>query len=426
MGLKNEWHFPAAYRKSQTCIHTCTKVIIAGMSILKAHYKNKDGKKSRTSKYYVQFRCHLGIIHRIPAYTSKQLSAAFEVKIKEIIEYRKANQPLTPELKQWITGLDNKMLIQFQRIGLIDNSICPDLRRLGNCLTDYLAWLEEHSCSQAHIDNVEARVTSFIAAAKLAYPRQITEQAFLEFRRSLTCGNSTKNHYLVETKAFCNWLVKTKVLPASPIEGIDKLPEDRAEHGILTPEQFLTLITSTERLGLPYAGVPAKERAILYLVAGNTGLRKSELRSLTWGSVQIDKCGIFLGGKYTKNKKNAYLPIIPALAATLKVWKEELDAKDTDTLFPSINSHYRAADAIRTDMTNAGLETVDMYGNTIVFHSLRSSFISFLANQDIPVKIVQQLARHSTPTLTLNVYAKVFSESERTAIKSLPTNKDLH
>jgi integrase len=38
------------------------------------------------------------------------------------------------------------------------------------------------------------------------------------------------------------------------------------------------------------------------------------------------------------------------------------------------------------------------------FHALRHTFIPTLAKSNAPVKIVQSLARHSTPVLTLGVY----------------------
>jgi len=59
-------------------------------------------------------------------------------------------------------------------------------------------------------------------------------------------------------------------------------------------------------------------------------------------------------------------------------------------------------------------------GNEICFHSLRNSFISFLANSQVPAKVVQKLARHSDPRLTFNTYARTFEESEQEALNCLP------
>jgi len=68
----------------------------------------------------------------------------------------------------------------------------------------------------------------------------------------------------------------------------------------------------------------------------------------------------------------------------------------------------------------AGIELTDGDGNEIFFHSLRNSYISFLANSQIPVKVVQKLARNSDPRLTFNTYARTFEEAEQKALNFLP------
>ncbi|MBL7215110.1 MAG: tyrosine-type recombinase/integrase [Phycisphaerae bacterium] len=59
-------------------------------------------------------------------------------------------------------------------------------------------------------------------------------------------------------------------------------------------------------------------------------------------------------------------------------------------------------------------------GNEICFHSLRNSYISYLANSQTPAKVVQKLARHSDPRLTFNTYARSFEAAEKKAISFLP------
>ncbi len=78
------------------------------------------------------------------------------------------------------------------------------------------------------------------------------------------------------------------------------------------------------------------------------------------------------------------------------------------------------AGLIRDDLTAAGIGLVDRDGNEICFHSLRNSYISYLANSQTPPKVVQKLARHSDPRLTFNTYARSFEKAEQTAIGFLP------
>jgi hypothetical protein len=78
------------------------------------------------------------------------------------------------------------------------------------------------------------------------------------------------------------------------------------------------------------------------------------------------------------------------------------------------------AELIRADLTAAGIKLTDKDGNEICFHSLRNSYISFLANSQTPAKVIQKLARHSDPRLTFNTYARTFEQAEQNALNCLP------
>jgi len=104
----------------------------------------------------------------------------------------------------------------------------------------------------------------------------------------------------------------------------------------------------------------------------------------------------------------------------LNVWRQIQNPTQDAPLFPTFNRHARPSEWVRDDLEAAGLPTRDSEGRKIDFHSLRVSYISFLANSNVPVKVTQKLARHSTPTLTMNIYAKVFPEQERAALGCLP------
>jgi hypothetical protein len=75
---------------------------------------------------------------------------------------------------------------------------------------------------------------------------------------------------------------------------------------------------------------------------------------------------------------------------------------------------------IRHDLEAAGISYRDADGAVADFHSLRHSCVSMLARGTAPVKIVQTLARHSTPTLTLGVSAHVGIFDQTAALEALP------
>jgi hypothetical protein len=75
---------------------------------------------------------------------------------------------------------------------------------------------------------------------------------------------------------------------------------------------------------------------------------------------------------------------------------------------------------IQADLEAAGIEYRDGSDRVADFHALRHSFITALAMSKSPVKVIQSLARHSTPTLTLGIYAHVGIYDQTAALDALP------
>jgi len=104
----------------------------------------------------------------------------------------------------------------------------------------------------------------------------------------------------------------------------------------------------------------------------------------------------------------------------LTTFRAENKPETSDRVFTSFCRTINTADLIRADLATAGIDLTDRNGNEICFHSLRYSYISFLANSNTPPKVVQELARHSDPRLTFNTYARTFEDSKQKAITFLP------
>jgi hypothetical protein len=75
---------------------------------------------------------------------------------------------------------------------------------------------------------------------------------------------------------------------------------------------------------------------------------------------------------------------------------------------------------IQSDLMRAGIAYRDASGRVADFHALRHSYVTALARSSAPVKVVQSLARHSTPTLTLGVYAHIGLYDQTAALDALP------
>jgi len=165
---------------------------------------------------------------------------------------------------------------------------------------------------------------------------------------------------------------------------------------------------------------------VLYLLTDLTGLRRKELLNLTWDAISLskDNYSVKVKASIAKNGKEAEQPVPAMLVSFLTSLKAQARPKDGDRVFLSFSKWINTAEHIREDFKVAKIELMDRDGNEICFHSLRNSYISFLANSQTPAKVVQKLARHSDPRLTSNTYARTFEEAEQKAMDFLPNFDD--
>jgi hypothetical protein len=191
---------------------------------------------------------------------------------------------------------------------------------------------------------------------------------------------------------------------------------DRRRRRALTPEEAARLIRAAES-GPTLQGISGPDRAVLYRLALGTGFRASELASLTPASFRLAVAGkpptVVCEAGYTKNGKRAEQRIKTALAAVLRPWLAS-KAPGRPVFRPT-----RRADMIRADLEAAGVPYETDEG-VVDFHALRVTYISNLVASGASVKTCQTLARHSTPSLTIGVYAKASLHDIAGAVEGLP------
>ena len=89
-----------------------------------------------------------------------------------------------------------------------------------------------------------------------------------------------------------------------------------------------------------------------------------------------------------------------------------------EPVFGNLTTHTNLL--IQSDLARAGIPYRDDSGRVADFHALRHSYVTALAISPAPVKVVQSLARHSTPTQTLGIYAHVGLFDQTIALDALP------
>ena len=159
------------------------------------------------------------------------------------------------------------------------------------------------------------------------------------------------------------------------------------------------------------------ERKLLYVAAFTTGLRAGELRMLTENHIDAENRGLILNAEWTKNRKPGFQPLPISLIGNLQKFAEAEIAKRLYDKFyrnfedieipeqPLLYVPSHPAREMDKDLKLAGVPKVTAAGK-IDFHACRVAFITYIPEAGATVKEAQVLARHSTPILTMNTYAR--------------------
>ena len=393
------------------------------MRVFKPKFKDKTTKQKYSSpKWYIDFKDHTRTRRKLPAFADKRASAAFGRKIETLVSLLIAKEPPDAELQEWINGLPEETAQKLMKWGLISGQRAQAKRPIKEHLAEYVKVLKARRHSADYVSRMESRVKRICEDCKFVYFRQIKQSTVELYLGKMEEGGysaTSRAHYLDAIRTFINWAKRDHRITMNPLELMDKPDRNEDKKGVLTPEQFMTLIQKTAESTTRLQRTTGQERAMMYLLAGATGLRRRELLLLKWDDLHLDEASPYVLARQdtTKNAQKAEQPIPPSLANLLKPAQAQHRPDDRVFRFAmSINTAW----LIREDLKAAGLPLTDRDGNEICFHSLRNSYISFLANSNTPMKIVQKLARHSDPKLTYNTYARAFEEGEKLAVKSLP------
>jgi integrase len=156
---------------------------------------------------------------------------------------------------------------------------------------------------------------------------------------------------------------------------------------------------------------------VVVLAAMLTGLRRSELQSLTWASVDFVNGSVTVESAYAKTGDTATVPLHPDLAKVLKDLHADRKPEPDARVFVSrYNKPWKSwRTAFRNACDRAKLKDFR-------FHDLRHCFGSWLAKNGTDIKARMELMRHKTPAMTMR-YSHLSVKYKRQAIDGLPSFK---
>lgn len=325
-----------------------------------------------------------------------------------------------------------------------DGYAAAERKPLAAHVDDWIATLAAKRVTDQQLTALRSRVTSVFESVCVDRLSRITASAVQagigEIHRA---GKSlqTCQHYLRAIKQFSRWMhrdgrAREDVL--AHLQGFNAATDRRYERRAFTTEELIALFSAAE-IGPSWRGLTGHDRAVLYRVAAGTGFRAGELASLTPPDFELDVSAprIVLPASKSKRRREDSQPIRRDLALTLLAYFGERYAGGP--VWPG-GWHKKAAAMLRFDLRRARvayirgttdrnerrarrdddcLREVDAAGRVADFHALRATYITILVQSGVSPKVAQTLARHSTPVLTLGVYAKLGMHDLSGALESL-------
>ena len=296
---------------------------------------------------------------------------------------------------------------QRKRAGMRSLGDCNDL--IETSLNLFCEDLKVRGRGEKYINDVWRSITIISKYVKWNTLININPEGFLNWRTA-NCDKAPKtlNEYLNCFNAFLNWLVNRGTIELNPLLKVPRAEtrgKQRRKRRSLTEEEFKRFINSS-----PY------ERSIVYHVAAYTGLRRSELKSITWNDINLEAQFPFIVVRdcISKNKITQSVPLHPDLVERLKEKKKGSETNEPAFEVPSRLHHFKK------DLDAVGIPFKDEEGRQVDFHALRTTFATFLQSNGANQAVAMQAMRHSDPRLTAVTYNDANLLPVSDAIAELP------
>jgi integrase len=209
--------------------------------------------------------------------------------------------------------------------------------------------------------------------------------------------------------------IRHEWIALNPITGVRTSAQRLRQPDVLTSEEFQSLLAE---LGL--------REQVMVLVAGSTGLRRSELIALTWADVNfltmeiavIRSCVRNHFGNVKTEASKKPVPIHPPVGNALLEWRKQTPyGAESDFLFPSIRLNGKQPVSpdtvlkkiIRPALKRAGIE------KRVGWHTFRHSLATNLRSLGVDIKTAQELLRHANSRITMDFYTQAVSSEKRLA-----------
>jgi integrase len=230
-------------------------------------------------------------------------------------------------------------------------------------------------------------------------------EKFITDRQEQGMHLNTLRKVLVSLGQIMAYAVRHKYIGHNPYHDAER-PRGRGG----AKKQKIRILTPTEINAL-LETVSSQKYRTLFMLTIFSGARQGELLGLRWSDVDWFNNQIHIQRTYNNQSwydvktetSNRKIDLGPAMMTELKKWKLACPPCDLDLVFPNeaggpINHNNMCYRYFEPALKKTGIGKVR-------FHDLRHTYASLLIEQGENIKYIQNQLGHSSPTVTLNVYA---------------------
>ena len=312
-------------------------------------------------------------------------------------------------------------------------------------LADYENALRAKDVTAKHLNVTLHYIREVTAACHFGKPLDFEParvSAYVAGLKGRGAGARAINARLTAVKSFTRWLFRNERMRTDPMMQVAKLnarTDRRHQRRAFSDEELARLIRMAES-GPEFRKLTGPDRAMLYRLAVETGLRASELASLSptnFSLKDLSAAIVTVAAAYSKHRRDDVVPLRPDMAKALAAYLARRPVEDRLFAVPDktalmVRRDLRCARARwiretpgraerRERRESSFLTARDASGRVVDFHALRHTFITRLARSGVAPAVAKSLARHSTITLTMDHYTHTLIEEERAALDRLPS-----
>jgi len=395
----------------------------------------RDGKRILvdTKFWHIQFTDGLDIARDLKAYSDK---AATE-RLADFIKILLTRRQLDNNEYKFIEDLPVKIRDQLADFGLLEGQKTIACQTLDELIDEFEEWMKTTKAprhgfmrSENYIKPTCSRIRKIVKQCKFKYWSDIRSDLVEKYLSGKHISKATYNSYVTAIKIFCNWMYDNQRVSDSPLRSLKPLTLDRKEYRrALDPDEVRRLLDATKKAPIRY-GMTGRERAILYLLLIETGLRRGELMSLTVSSFDLDRCTVTIKPENFKGRREAVRYLKKERAKQLR---EFFKGKLPNVKPFNVSDHWRSADMIREDLEETeqrsyddevlqeAIPFIDENGRRLDLHALRHTYITALDSTDASLAERKVLAGHSLKgDLTLGTYTHPSPDRLREIVEQLP------